>query len=248
MKYGRLDRNIIVKFKEDLKNEGFKFTFIKTCRFFYHKTLPYFAPIIVKYKKKNHEFFKFKGIEYPYHVHSYNLTWINERTVEIPIALEYLGEYMSKHKSVLEIGFVLPNYIKSLDKWDVVDKFDKGEDVINQDILDYNPKKRYDLILSVSTFEHIGYDDEDNPEKVFKVIDKCVSMLKPDGKLIFTIPLGYNKRLDNYVFMLNNNTSFMKRLNNKNHWIEASKEEVINSRYNHPYNNANAIAIVTITK
>src|SRR5262245_21627467 len=45
----------------------------------------------------------------PYFRHRYNMTWRNERCIEIPIAQEFLNRH--KGKRVLEIGNVLSHYL-----------------------------------------------------------------------------------------------------------------------------------------
>ena len=42
---------------------------------------------------------------------------------------------------------------------DIVDKYEKKKGIINQDIVDYKPDKKYDLIISISTLEHVGWDE-----------------------------------------------------------------------------------------
>jgi hypothetical protein len=242
-KYGRLKENILYKSLRDIKHEGFLFFIKKTYRFFEHRVLKIFAKNIVKnILKKPKECFSFQGRALEYLIHPYNLTWINERTVEVPIVLDKIKE--SKAKSILELGAVLPNYTDV--SWDVVDKFEKGKNTINQDIIDFKPTKKYDLIVSISTLEHVGHDDEDNPEKINAAIEKLKTLLNKKGKIIVTMPLGYNKYMDNLIFTDKigfNKMFFMKRINRKNKWIEVGIDKVREARYNYPYNNANAVFI-----
>ena len=78
----------------------------------------------------------------------------NERSVEIPVVQSFIKH--TTGKSVLEIGNVLFNYQQP--PAEVVDKFEKRPWVINQDIVDFSPGKQYDLIVSISTIEHVGLD------------------------------------------------------------------------------------------
>jgi cyclopropane fatty-acyl-phospholipid synthase-like methyltransferase len=80
-------------------------------------------------------------------------------------------------------------------KHDVVDKLEKG--CINEDIARYKTWKKYDLIISVSTLEHVGFDcgEYPNPNKIFVAIKNMKSMLKKDGLMFITIPVGYNPNI-----------------------------------------------------
>ncbi|MEM0465197.1 MAG: hypothetical protein QXW97_00675 [Candidatus Pacearchaeota archaeon] len=244
MTYGRLKSNIFSKSFRDIKNEGFIYFFIKTFRFFYHKYLQKNANRITKkLLKKQKEYFIFNNKKIPYLINAYNLSWMNERTIEIPIILELIKKV--KAKRILEVGAVLQHYIEI--NWDVVDKFEKGDKrVLNLDIVDFKPKKKYDLILSISTLEHIGFDDENNPEKIISAIKNIKQILKKNGIFVATMPLGYNKYMDKLIFNKKidfDEIYFMKRISRKNKWKQVNINEVKNVRYNYPYNNANAIVI-----
>ncbi|MEW6408075.1 MAG: hypothetical protein AB1465_05290 [Patescibacteria group bacterium] len=119
-----------------------------------------------KIKRKN-KYFKFQNKNYKYLICQYNRTWFNERTVEIPIVLNLIKEY--KKKEILEIGNVLSHYIKF--KHDIIDKYEKAKNVINADIVEFNNDKKYDLIIVISTLEHIGWDEKPrDEEKILKAI------------------------------------------------------------------------------
>ena len=243
VKYGRFNDNILNKSLRDIKQEGFLFFIKKTYRFFQHRILRIFANQIVQaLRKSKKEFFYFQKKKLEYLIHPYNLSWINERTVEVPIALNYIKD--SKAKSIIEVGAVLPNYVPV--HWDVLDKFEKGKNIINQDIVDFKPRRKYDLIMSISTLEHVGFDDTNEPEKIIAAINKMKTWLNKNGKMIATMPLGYNLYMDGLIFSNNlgfNKMYFMKRINRKNRWIQVDMEKVKKSKYNYPYNNANAIVI-----
>ncbi|MDR4467711.1 MAG: hypothetical protein MRJ68_05315 [Nitrospira sp.] len=99
--------------------------------------------------------FVFDRKSYPYLYHFCNKTWKNERGVEIPIFRELLLEHDGQR--VLEVGNVLSHYFPI--HHDVVDKYEVAPGVINQDIVEFVPPERYDLILSISTLEHVGWDE-----------------------------------------------------------------------------------------
>jgi len=83
------------------------------------------------------------------------LRWKNERCVEVPLAKSIVDKEKGR---ILEMGNVLPHYYKNA-RWDVLDKFEKGKNILNADIASFKPKNKYNLILSISTFEHIGLDE-----------------------------------------------------------------------------------------
>jgi len=203
-------------------------------------------------KRFRNRHFAFNGSEYNYYRALYNTTFLNERTVEIPIIVDYIEKF--KEKRILEIGNVISHYFKF--SYDILDKYEKQEGVINVDIVDFVPEYKYDLIVSISTFEHIGFDEyikygktEVNTIKaatVLKAIEVTKGLLNKNGIFIFTIPLGFNHYLDS---KLENNglklTSlyYIKRMTVGNEWKQVEYDEVKNIRYGHPYICANCILI-----
>jgi hypothetical protein len=243
MTYGRLKNSIFSKSFKDIKEQGFLYFILKTNRFFYHKYLNKNARRITdKLKNKPQEYFMFNNKKYGYLIHPYNLTWINERTVEVPIVLDFINN--SKAEKILEFGAVLLHYTDV--NWDVIDKFEKGEKINNIDIVDFKPKSKYDLIVSISTLEHVGFDDEDKPKKIIEAIKILKNSLDKNGKIIVTMPLGYNKFMDNLIYSDKigfNEKYFLKKMSRKNKWKQASLDEIKKTRYNYPFNNANAVFI-----
>ncbi|MEK6898938.1 MAG: hypothetical protein AABW79_02475 [Nanoarchaeota archaeon] len=139
--------------------------------------------------------FIFNSKIYKYFYHPYNHTWVNERAVEIPIIKEYINNVKG---NMLEIGNVLKHY-HSLEH-DVVDKYESGKGIINQDVVDFKIEKKYDLIVSISTMEHVGWDENiRDAGKIPRAIAHLKKHLSKDGKIIFTVPLGYNPFLDKLI-------------------------------------------------
>lgn len=201
--------------------------------------------------KRGHFIFNNKRINYFYHL--YNTTFRKERVIEIPIIRVLMKDYIGGE--ILEVGNVLNNYIKF--KHDVVDKYEVYPEVINEDILTYKPNKFYDLIISISTLEHIGWDGNSNycrkkdKDILIKVIANLLNLLKNGGKLICTIPIGYNLYLDK--LLKNKKLPFtkiyyMKRISKDNKWKQVSYAEVKNIKYGFPYQNANGVIIGIIHK
>jgi SAM-dependent methyltransferase len=185
--------------------------------------------------------FALDGRRYPYAVNLQNATFRCERAVEIPLALTLFpleGE-------ILEVGNVLSQY--RCFPHDIVDKYEAAEGVQNVDIAEYQPDKRYDLILSVSTFEHVGWDETPrDPEKVVRALRHVASLLKPGGRLLVTVPTGYNDVMDREL--RRNGLGFarvfyLRRVSRMNDWEATTCEDALARRYGSRYPCANAIAV-----
>lgn len=141
------------------------------------------------------ETFRFDGKDYRYFYHAYNHTWVNERAAEVPIVLEAVK---NESGEVLEIGNVLKHYYSL--PHDVLDKYEVGKGIINQDVVDCKLKKKYDLIISISTMEHVGWDETIKDEnKIPRALDHLRKYLKPGGRMIVTVPIRYNPFLDKHL-------------------------------------------------
>lgn len=121
-----------------------------------------------------------------------------ERIVEIPLALDFLKRRMGRGKRCLEIGNVLAHHFPF--PHDVVDKYEVHEGVTNVDVLRFQPSQPYDLIISVSTLEHIGFDEADfdlnKTERTLRhLYENC---LGPGGWMFLTMPLGYHPEVDGF--------------------------------------------------
>ena len=190
--------------------------------------------------------FKYKGKEHEFLIDRYNMTICNERQVEIPIIRAELPQ------NILEVGNVLQHYGAG---WDVVDKYEKGKGVINCDITRYNPNKKYDKIVSISTLEHLGEKTGHSKQKILKAIKHLKSLLNKGGKLIFTVPLGWNSDMDDLIHKnkLGVEMRFMK-INKDGGWEEVDMSQIMEYGYNdceyidkmeygYPFPFANAIMI-----
>jgi SAM-dependent methyltransferase len=205
-----------------------------------------FAPVIIPFLKAKQ--FQFCGRTYACHYARYNMTWAGERMVEIPIGLGILEQHRG-HR-VLEVGNVLHHYARTTHT--VVDKFERGEGIINTDILDYRPEEKFGLILSISTFEHIGFDDEStgsSGEKIREAVEHCRSLLAPGGRFVMTVPTGYNPELDQ---LMREGTLGPCKVNGlirvgRRDWVEGSMEQALRHPYRSRYPYANAVLIVEVS-
>ena len=190
--------------------------------------------------------FTLDGVEYPYFYHRYNRSWRNERVVEVPIIKHILDSIPGAR--VLEVGNVLSHYFPI--KHDIVDKYEKAEGVVNEDVADLDRFGRYDLIVSISTLEHVGWDEEPrDPEKIPRAVETLKRCLAPGGRLVATLPIGYNPELDRMLdrgAIPFSGIGYLKRVSPDNEWKQVSWEEVRDSVYNRPYPAANALAVATV--
>lgn len=201
--------------------------------------------IRVKYKayRTSRVSFYFKGERYRYFDHDYNATWRNERRVEVPIIRRMVVQYPPQE--VLEAGNVLSHYFSV--SHDIVDKYEVAENVINIDVVDYCTTKKYNLIVSISTLEHIGWDEPDiDLYKVLRAIAHLKTCLAPRGKIVITVPVGYNPYLDRFIengqihFLY---AGYLRRISNYNTWIEVSWHDARRLKYGYPYSCAHGLVI-----
>jgi hypothetical protein len=189
-------------------------------------------------------FFSFRSSTYRYFYHRYNLSWATERTVEVPIVSGFL--VAARNKRILEVGNVLSHYCRV--RHDVLDKYERAAGVVNEDVVSYRPAEKYDLIVSISTLEHVGWDEEEkDPGKVLKALSNLIDhCLAPEGRLVVTAPLGYNPHLDELLArgaLPFQQIDFLKRVSKDNRWQQAHYEEIRDSRYDHPYEGASAVLV-----
>jgi hypothetical protein len=180
---------------------------------------------------------------YPYFYHPYNFTWDNERAVEIPIILREIEPY--RGGKILEVGNVLSHYYPV--DWDVLDKFERGAGIISADVSDFRPSRRYDLIISISTLEHIGFDDDcRNSRKIIDALDNLKrNCLKEGGCIIATMPLGYNTCMDELLFggkLGFTELHYLKRIA-PHKWVEVAENELGTIGYGTTYIEASTLVI-----
>jgi hypothetical protein len=186
--------------------------------------------------------FRFKGRSIPYFRHHYNRAWRNERCVELGLALDFVARHPGR---TLELGNVLAHYRPGAH--DVLDKYENSPDVINVDIVDFDPPTPYDVLLSISTLEHVGWDERPRePDKVLRAYVRMRAAIKPGGSMLVTAPLGQNPHLDEYVhdgrldFPV---IGFLKRVSRDNEWREVDEGEVQGAKWGSPYHGTNALFV-----
>ena len=189
--------------------------------------------------------FRFEGREHPYFYHRYNRTWRSERSVEIPLILQRIGSVGGAR--ILEVGNVLSHYVNRTD--DVLDLYDDTPGTIRQDAATFRPPTPYDLIYSISTLEHVGWDEVPrDPDKALRAVENLRSCLAPGGRLIATWPVGYHPGLDRGLdegILEPAQLGCLKRVSRANEWVEAGWPEVRGLKFGDPFPFANALCILT---
>ena len=188
-------------------------------------------------------YFSFRGKQIQYFYHRYNLTWTNERAVEIPIVWDVVQRYRGRR--VLEVGNVLSHYFPV--EHEVVDKYEKAPSVINLDVVDFHPSGQYDLIVSISTLEHVGWDeDPQDPSKALHAFENLLDLLAPGGEIVITLPVGENTEIVRFavdgVIPFTELVSF-KRVSRENDWEGVDPLIARKVKMNDPYRHANAVLI-----
>lgn len=138
--------------------------------------------------------FEHGGVTHHQLHHPYNWTWLNERAVEVPLALAVLAAAPPGAR-VLEVGNVLAHY--GATGHTVVDKYERAPGVLNEDVSTVPLEGGYDLVLAVSTLEHVGFDEElRDPGKAVAAVRRLADALAPGGRLWLTVPTDYNPDLE----------------------------------------------------
>ena len=217
--------------KEILKKRGIRYIFSYGPRVFYYTYL------------KTPKTFIFQETSYNYFYHIYNSTCLNERAVELPIIWKIIKEY--EDKKILEVGNVLSHYFSF--QHDIVDKYEKGSGIINKDIVDFHPSQKYDLIVSISTLEHVGWDEKPkDPRKILIALENLKKCLASKGKMVVTLPLGYNLALDKFLEEGNiefTEQYYLKRIQGTNEWKEVGWDEVKGIEYDTFLHSAKGLVI-----
>ena len=179
--------------------------------------------------------FELGGERYPLLRRLYGLTWITERAVEIPVAQRVLAEFAGKR--VLEVGNVMSHY--GAVSHEVVDKYERAPGVRNADVLDLEGS--YDLVLSISTLEHVGRDEEPrDPARAVAALEHLRALVAPGGLLFATVPVGYNPELDRALASGDYELAAMRR----RPWREVPPAEAFECPYDFLVYSASAVVFV----
>ncbi|MBW2410704.1 MAG: hypothetical protein JRF72_12965 [Deltaproteobacteria bacterium] len=119
---------------------------------------------------------------------------MTERSVELALA----DEWLTIKDNVVEIGAVTPYYWPNRIK-DIIDPTDSHELVnIKASLFDVSLKERDVLCLSV--LEHIGTGDYGQNFSPGLSIGALEIILMQSKSALITVPAGYNKQFEDYIF------------------------------------------------
>jgi SAM-dependent methyltransferase len=194
----------------------------------------------------SHGSFEFDGEFYPYLFHLYKHSWLRERAVEVPVVQRIVDRQPGAR--VLEAGNVLSHYRPQAHL--VVDKYEQAEGVVNRDILDLGELGSFDLIVAISTLEHVGWDEHPRrPERALEAVRALRSGLRPGGQLVITHPVGYNPTLDEALregAVPLSRAGALRRLGGGTHWRQVPVEEAWSAPYDFLLYSARAVVIAEL--
>jgi hypothetical protein len=214
-------------------------------------------------KFRSSEGFRFHGNTYRYLFHPYLTTWRNERAAIIPIIWDIVKKSREQEKRILEVGNVLSYYFKV--DHDILDKYEIMDGVINEDIVDFNPPKRYDVIISIFTLSSVGwYEDIEadragtnssgvshkDPNKVLRAINNLNRLLAPGGQIVVVHDLGYNPAMDKLLKsgeLRFDKHYYLKRISGYR-WKEVDGLDLNEVKYDRTTPSANEVLVGVINK
>jgi SAM-dependent methyltransferase len=174
----------------------------------------------------------------------------SERTVEIPFAHAFYGAHRGAR--TLEVGNVLANRFAMPEVYHVVDKYEHGPGIRNEDVVSYAADVPYDLILSVSTIEHVGFDEpEKEADKPLRALQNLERLLAPGGRMLVTVPVAYNPAIDRILVEQRfpfTRRHFLRRDSGWDCWSETTLEDALRRPYGSRYACANAVAFLVLDR
>jgi hypothetical protein len=173
-------------------------------------------------------------------------SWLSERAVEVPVVRQLVRQHAGER--ILEVGNVLGLYGPS--DHVVVDKYEQAPGVLNVDALDLRDERGYDLIVSISTIEHIGWDEHpQDPDRARCAIEHLAKLLVPGGTFMFTVPIGYNAHLDRSLAAGEvplTRLSALLRDGRRTRWREVSPESAWAASYDNLFYAASGVLVGTV--
>jgi hypothetical protein len=221
------------------KDEGV----VPTAKFFGRLVYEHIEYPVMRRRRSGKRFTLF-GEQVPFAYHLYSQTWRNERCLEIAVAHHFLKQRPAGR--MLEVGNVLGHF--GYVGHDVIDRYEQVEGILNEDIIGYRAEQRYDTVVSISTLEHVRFDEEllKDPRGSSLALESLKATVNPGGRLLVTVPLGYNDGLDDDIragrFSFERQACY-RRVSQDGDWREVSQEEALSCRYGSEYDAANAVLV-----
>jgi SAM-dependent methyltransferase len=189
--------------------------------------------------------FTLDGEEYPYLFHRYKATWLTERAVEVPVVQRLVDREPGR---VLEVGNVLSHY--RAQRHLVVDKYEQAPGIMNRDVLALDDLGRFELVVAISTLEHVGWDEEPRrPQAALEAVSALRERVAPGGRLVLTHPVGYNPHLDDALrsgAVPLERTVALRRAGRRTRWEQVPTEEAWRTPYDFLLYSARAVVIAEL--
>jgi hypothetical protein len=179
--------------------------------------------------------FEFHGRTVSCFCHTYNCGYPPGRMTERAVELALADLWLSRRSptDVTEIGAVTPYY------WpgrvvDIVDPFDPHAAVTDRRSLFARGFAGWD-VLSISTLEHIGFEDYGPSEKHETVAGALAKLFSEPRSILVTLPFGFNPKADealiNATVPKDGRRTFLVRSPDDNDWREAAWPSAGTVRY-----------------
>jgi SAM-dependent methyltransferase len=195
----------------------------------------------------HHGTFQLAGTRHAYLYHRYKRSWLTERAVEVPVAQAEVDRCAGAR--VLEVGHVLGHY-RPDNHHVVVDKYEQAPGVLNRDVLDLGDLGAFDLIVAVSTLEHVGHDESPrDPAAAPRAVAALRRRLAPGGRLLLTIPAGYNAAFDAAIAggsIPTQSLTALRRVGGGTRWREVTPAEAWRAPYDFLLYSARAVLFAVI--
>lgn len=129
---------------------------------------------------------------------------------------------------------------------DILDKYEIADGVIIEDVTEFHSLKRYDLIFSIITMQHVrSNESRRNSTKIIKAIENLKKILSHDGIILILHGLGENKEVHKLLEtgkIKLDKIFYLKKIC-KYKWRGAEWEEVRNLEYDYSVPTARAVLI-----
>ncbi len=184
------------------------------------------------------------GQRIPLHYEFRRWAWRTERAVEIALGHRALRSFAPE--DVLEVGNVMP-LAGAAAGHTVLDKYEAGAGVINEDIVGFSPQRRFQLVLSLSTLEHVGWDEVPrDPEKAGVALKMMSGLVADGGALLVTIPVGWHRDLEQTFVAPGgafDSVTLVAKRSRRPRWEPRPMSELTSISYGAPFACGNAILV-----
>jgi SAM-dependent methyltransferase len=196
----------------------------------------------------SHGAFELQGERHRYLYHRYKRSWLTERAVEVPVVQAEVDRHAGQR--VLEVGHVLGHFRPQTHV--VVDKYEQAPGVLNRDVLDLGELGPFDLIVAISTLEHVGHDESPrDPTAAPVAVAALGERLAPGGRLLITVPAGYNRAFDAAIAdgsIPTSSLTALRRVGGGTRWREVAPAQAWHAPYDFLLYSARAVVFAVIER